>query len=173
MAQMSALVSLPFEIQRLGHSAVETGLFMTPWPLALALAAPIAGRLADRYPAGMLGGLGLAVMATGLLLLALFPSTGSALGLIWRMALCGLGFGFFQAPNNRTIMAAAPRARSGAAGGMLSAARLLGQTLGAATVAILFRAYAAAGSNAALYFAAALALTAALVSLVRLRHTAA
>lgn len=173
MAQMSALVSLPFEIQRLGHSAVETGLFMTPWPLALALAAPIAGRLADRYPAGILGGLGLAVMATGLLLLALFPSTGSALGLIWRMALCGLGFGFFQAPNNRTIMAAAPRARSGAAGGMLSAARLLGQTLGAATVAILFRAYAAAGSNAALYFATALALTAALVSLVRLRHTAA
>ena len=172
-AQMSALVSLPFEIQRLGHSAVETGLFMTPWPLALALAAPIAGRLADRYPAGILGGLGLAVMATGLLLLALFPSTGSALGLIWRMALCGLGFGFFQAPNNRTIMAAAPRARSGAAGGMLSAARLLGQTLGAATVAILFRAYAAAGSNAALYFATALALTAALVSLVRLRHTAA
>ena len=172
-AQMSALVSLPFEIQRLGHSAVETGLFMTPWPLALALAAPIAGRLADRYPAGILGGLGLAVMATGLLLLALFPSTGGALGLIWRMALCGLGFGFFQAPNNRTIMAAAPRARSGAAGGMLSAARLLGQTLGAATVAILFRAYAAAGSTAALYFAAALALTAALVSLVRLRHTAA
>jgi MFS transporter, DHA2 family, multidrug resistance protein len=172
-AQMSALVSLPFEIQRLGHSAVETGLFMTPWPLALALAAPIAGRLADRYPAGILGGLGLAVMATGLLLLALFPSTGSGLGLIWRMALCGLGFGFFQAPNNRTIMAAAPRARSGAAGGMLSAARLLGQTLGAATVAILFRAYAAAGSTAALYFATALALTAALVSLVRLRHTAA
>ncbi len=173
MAQMSALVSLPFEIQRLGHSAVETGLFMTPWPLALALAAPFAGRLADRYPAGILGGLGLAVMATGLLLLAFFPSSGGSLGLIWRMALCGLGFGFFQAPNNRTIMAAAPRARSGAAGGMLSAARLLGQTLGAASVAILFRAYAAAGSNVALCLAAALALTGALVSLVRLRHTVA
>ncbi len=172
MAQMSALVALPFEIQRLGHSAVETGLFMTPWPLALALAAPFAGRLADRYPAGILGGLGLAVMATGLLLLAFFPSTGSSLGLIWRMALCGLGFGFFQAPNNRTIMAAAPRARSGAAGGMLSAARLLGQTLGAASVAILFGAYAAAGSNVALCLAAALALTGALVSLVRLKHTA-
>jgi DHA2 family multidrug resistance protein-like MFS transporter len=173
MAQMSALVSLPFEIQRLGHSAVETGLFMTPWPLALALAAPIAGRLADRYSARILGGVGLTVMATGLLLLAVFPGTGSALGLIWRMALCGLGFGFFQAPNNRTMMAAAPRARSGAAGGMLSAARLLGQTLGAAAVAILFRVYAAAGSSAALYFAAALALTGALVSLVRLKHTAA
>jgi DHA2 family multidrug resistance protein-like MFS transporter len=173
IAQMSALVSLPFEIQRLGHSAVETGLFMTPWPLALALAAPIAGRLADRYPAVILGALGLVLMATGLLLLALFPSSGNASGFIWRMALCGLGFGFFQAPNNRTIMAAAPRARSGAAGGMLSAARLLGQTLGAACVAILFRAYAAAGPKVALCLAAALALTGALVSLVRLKHTAA
>ena len=168
MAQMAALVALPFEIQRLGHSAVETGLFMTPWPLALALAAPLAGRLADRHAAGILGGGGLLVLAAGLGLLAAFPADAGASGLIWRMALCGLGFGFFQAPNNRTIMAAAPRARSGAAGGMLSAARLLGQTLGAASVAILFRLYGGAGSHFALWLAAALALAGALVSLVRL-----
>jgi len=169
MAQMAALVFLPFEIQRLGHSPVATGLLMTPWPLALACAAPIAGRLADRYPAGILGGAGLVVMATGLLLLALFPATGTPADFIWRMALCGLGFGFFQSPNNRTIMAAAPRARSGAAGGLLSAARLTGQTLGAAGVAILFRAYAGAESNITLFLAAALALAAAVVSLVRLK----
>jgi DHA2 family multidrug resistance protein-like MFS transporter len=169
IAQMAALVALPFEIQRLGHSAVETGLFMTPWPLALALASPFAGRLADRYAAGALGGLGLLLLATGLTLLAFFPADGSAAGFVWRMALCGLGFGFFQVPNNRALMAAAPRARSGAAGGMLSAARLLGQTLGAAAVAILFRAYGAAGSNLALGVAAMLALTGALVSIFRLR----
>src|SRR6266436_5724857 len=168
MAQMTALVALPFEIQRLGHSAVETGLFMTPWPLALALAAPLAGRLADRHAAGMLGGLGLLVMAAGLVLLAFFPASGSPGGFVWRMALCGVGFGFFQAPNNRAIMASAPRARSGAAGGMLSAARLFGQALGAAGVAILFRAYGAAGSNSALWLAALLALAGAVVSVVRL-----
>src|SRR6266853_2025366 len=168
MAQMSALVALPFEIQRLGHSAVATGFFMTPWPLALAVAAPLAGRLADRHAAGLLGGLGLLAMAAGLVLLAFLPASSTPGGFVWRMALCGVGFGFFQAPNNRAIMNSAPHARSGVAGGMLSAARLLGQTLGAAGVAILFRLYAVAGSNFALCLAALLALAGAIVSLVRL-----
>ena len=171
IGQMSALVALPFEIQRLGYSAVETGLYMTPWPVALALTAPIAGRLADRYPAGLLGGAGLLVMAAGLALLAFFPATGTAFGFIWRMAVCGFGFGLFQSPNNHAILSSAPRARSGAAGGMLSTSRLAGQTLGAAGVAILFRAYPATGSNLALCAAAALALLAALVSMIRLTGT--
>ncbi|MGP8033344.1 MAG: MFS transporter [Steroidobacteraceae bacterium] len=168
IAQMSALVALPFEIQRLGHSAVETGLYMTPWPLALAITAPLAGRLADRYSAGLLGGLGLLIMSAGLALLAFLPAGGTATGFIWRMAVCGAGFGLFQAPNNHAILSSAPRARSGAAGGMLSTSRLVGQTLGAAGVAILFRAYPATGSNLALCVAAVLALLAALVSVIRL-----
>ncbi len=167
-AQMAALVALPFEIERLGHGAVATGLLMTPWPVAVGFAAPVAGRLADRYPAGILGAAGLATLALGLLLLAALPEGGSAGALIWRMALCGLGFGLFQSPNNRTLILAAPRARSGAAGGMLGTARLLGQTVGAAGVAILFRIYPARGADLALFGAAAIALAAALVSLTRL-----
>ncbi|HEX8783669.1 MAG TPA: hypothetical protein VF764_09870, partial [Steroidobacteraceae bacterium] len=106
--------------------------------------------------------------AAGLALLGLYPVTGDATGVLWRMALCGAGSGFFQAPNNRAIMGAAPRKRSGAAGGMLAAARLIGQTIGAATVAILFHAYSEAGSNYAILLAACLALTGAAISLLRL-----
>jgi MFS transporter, DHA2 family, multidrug resistance protein len=168
IAQMAALVALPFDIERLGHSPAETGLLMTPWPLAVAIAAPVAGRLSDRLPAGILGGAGLAVMSCGLWLLALLPAGGSPADLIWRMAICGLGFGFFQSPNNRAMILSAPRARSGAAGGMLSTARLLGQTVGAAGVAILFRAHPARGASLALLLAAATALAAALVSTSRL-----
>lgn len=166
--QMAALVALPFEIERLGHGAVATGLLMTPWPVAVAFSAPLAGRLADRLPAGILGGAGLATLACGLFLLATFPAMGTDLDFIWRMALCGIGFGFFQSPNNRTMIVSAPRQRSGAAGGMLSTARLLGQTAGAAGVAILFRAFPARGSNVALFVAAVVMLVAALVSLSRL-----
>jgi DHA2 family multidrug resistance protein-like MFS transporter len=167
-AQMASFVALPFEIQRLGRSAVETGLLMTPWPLAVACAAPVAGRLADRYSAAILGGCGLIALSAGLALLATFPEQGSAVSLMWRMALCGLGFGFFQAPNNRMMLAAVPRARSGAAGGMLASVRLLGQTVGAASVAVLFRTHADRGATIALAAAAVLAFVASLFSFSRL-----
>lgn len=172
IAQMAALVALPFEIQQLGHSAVETGLLMTPWSVAVALTAPVAGRLADRYHPGILGGAGLAILSAGLLLLATMPHPGTTWDFVWRMAVCGAGFGLFQSPNNRAMLASAPRARSGAAGGMLSTARLLGQTIGAAGVAILFRSYTQRGSEMALYIAAGFAVAAALVSLSRLTSDA-
>jgi MFS transporter, DHA2 family, multidrug resistance protein len=170
MAQACAFVALPFEIQRFGHSPVATGLFMTPWPLALACVAPIAGHLADRHPAGLLGGIGLVLLAMGLALLTIYPPQGPPLGFLARMALCGFGFGLFQAPNNRTIIAAAPRARTGAAGGMLSTARLTGQTLGAASVALLFRASGLNGARFALGLACVLALAGAVASFARLKH---
>jgi len=168
IAQMAALVALPFELQQLGRSPVQTGLLMTPWSVAVALTAPVAGRLADRHHAGTLGGAGLVTLSVGLLLLATVPHPGTAWDFIWRTAICGAGFGLFQSPNNRAMLASAPRARSGAAGGMLSTARLLGQTVGAAGVAILFRSYPQHGSEAALYIATGVAMTASLVSLSRL-----
>lgn len=168
-AQMAAFVALPFEIQRLGRSVVETGVLMTPWPVAVAFAAPIAGRLADRHSAAILCGFGLIALSTGLAFLALLPENGTDFDLMWRMALCGVGFGFFQAPNNRTMMSSAPRARSGAAAGMLSTVRSLGHTSGAAIVALLFSTHMDGGAKIALTAAAVMAAIAALLSFSRLR----
>jgi DHA2 family multidrug resistance protein-like MFS transporter len=170
-AQMLAFVSLPFYLQGALHrTQVETGLLITPWPLAVGVAAPVAGRLADRYSAAILGGLGLVILAAGLALMASLPVDASAWDISWRMALCGLGFGFFQAPNNRTMLSAAPLDRSGAAGGMLATARLIGQTLGATLTAILFRT-TGDGAVLALALGAIFAAAASLVSFSRLIGT--
>jgi DHA2 family multidrug resistance protein-like MFS transporter len=167
IAQMMAYVALPFYLQGpLGRSAVETGLLMTPWPLMTAITAPIAGRLADRYSAGALGGIGLVVFGIGIALLALLPAQPETVDIIWRMAVCGGGFGLFQSPNNRAIINGAPASRSGGASGMIGTARLLGQTVGAALVGLLFG--LAAGTVVVLSIAAAIALAAAVVSGTRL-----
>ena len=172
-AQTLAYVSLPFYLQNgLGRSQVETGLLMTPWPLTVAIVAPIAGRLVDRFSAGLLGGVGLLSMAAGLLLLALLPAHPTAADIAWRLVLCGFGFGLFQTPNNRAMIGASPPSRSGAAGGMLATARLLGQTFGAALVAVLFSVFAANGTTATLLAGAGLAVVATGISLLRLRPAA-
>ncbi|CAG4898121.1 Riboflavin transporter RibZ [Paraburkholderia saeva] len=168
-SQMLAFVALPFWLQNsLGFSQVQTGLYMTPWPLVIVLAAPLAGALSDRCSAGMLGGIGLALLAAGLLSLAMIGAHPGTVDIVWRMALCGAGFGLFQAPNNHAIMSSAPRTRSGGAGGMLGMARLTGQTLGAALVALIFGIAPGHGPTIALYVAAAFAAAAAVVSALRI-----
>jgi DHA2 family multidrug resistance protein-like MFS transporter len=78
--------------------------------------------------------------------LALLPAYPATLALVWPMALCGIGFGFFQSPNNRTILASAPPERAGSASGILASARLVGQTVGTALAGLILAwAGAAAG----------------------------
>jgi DHA2 family multidrug resistance protein-like MFS transporter len=138
-AAMITLISLPFYFQYVeGMSPIEIGLLITPWPAVLVIIAPIAGRLSDRYPAGLLGGLGLAVMTCGLLLVLFMPEHANRWNIAWRMAVCGTGFGFFQSPNNRLLIGSAPPDRVGAGSGMVSTARLAGQTVGSALVAVVF-----------------------------------
>ncbi|NIF20199.1 MFS transporter [Candidatus Pantoea multigeneris] len=168
-AQMLAMVSLPFFLQNgLGRDEVATGLLLTPWPLATMAFAPIAGRLIGRVHSGLLGGMGLAMFAAGLFLLALLPHNPSSIDIVWRMALCGAGFGLFQSPNNHTIISSAPRQRSGGASGMLGTARLLGQSSGAALVALMFNLFNSHGTHAALILAGVFASVAAVVSMSRM-----
>lgn len=168
-AQTMAMVALPFYFeQTLGRSAVESGLLMTPWPLMTALVAPVAGRLSDRLRPEKISALGLLLFAAGLGALAALGEHASALDIGWRMALCGLGFGLFQSPNNRVIVSSAPRSRSGGAAGLQSMGRLLGQSGGAVLVALVFGLWAGRQSTALICGAAAvLSLLAALAGGLR------
>lgn len=172
-AQTLSYIALPFLLlDAYGLSPVQAGLLITAWPLAIVAAAPLAGFLIGRYPDGLLGGVGLALMSLGLLLLALLPAQPSHANIVWRLILCGAGFGLFQSPNNHTIVTSAPEARSGGAGGMLASARLTGQTIGAVILAIIFSfvtTHDGRGSVIALGIGAALAALGAVFSSLRLR----
>ena len=172
-AQMMALVSLPFFMQHtLKMSVAETGLMLTPWPLATTLTAPIAGRLIEKVHPGVLGGIGMTVFTIGLCLLSMLGEGAGLADLVWRMAVCGVGIGLFQTPNNVTITTSAPIRRSGGASGMLGTARVLGQTLGTAIVAVIFHLVSSPNSEkACFYVAIAFAATAGLVSFLRIKET--
>jgi DHA2 family multidrug resistance protein-like MFS transporter len=168
-AQALAFVALPFYFETtLGRSPVETGFLMTPWPVLVGIMAPVAGRLSDRYSPGLLGGVGLLVLGAGLLSLVWLPALPSALAIGWRMAVCGFGFGFFQAPNMKAIMGSAPASRGGSASGMVATARLTGQSTGAALVALCLTFSHVRGPVHALALGAAFALLASVASFSRL-----
>lgn len=167
----AALVALPFHLQReLGLSVWLTGLCMTPWPLMVAIAAPVAARLTKHVSTAWLCAAGGILLAIGLAAGAAWPSQGHLLPLIAFIVLCGLGFGLFQVPNNQNMFLSTPRSRSGAAGGMQGTARVTGQTVGAILMTLLFTvASADAAPRIALGIASIFALAAGLVSVVRVR----
>lgn len=169
-AQMLAIVSLPFLLTDLGKDPLQIGLLISPWPIGVMIAAPIAGRIVERVHGGLLGGIGLSVFAIGVLLLYFMPENCSTWNIVWRMLVCGLGYGTFQTPNNVTLASSAPRNRSGAAGGMQSIARVLGQTFGTTSVAVMFHLFTsnATASRASLLAAAIIGILGAILSSLRL-----
>ena len=172
-AQSMALISLPFFLQDvMGFGIGQIGMLVAPWPLSVALVARVAGHLTDRRPIGLLAGIGLGVMATGLALLVALPAHATLPDLLWRVVLCGMGFGFFQTPNNRAMMTAGPLHRSGAANGAMVASRLLGQTGGAAITAMIFILAHGHAAKAAFFTGCCFAAAGAVISLLRLTPAA-
>jgi DHA2 family multidrug resistance protein-like MFS transporter len=172
-AQTIAQIALPFYFQVAGGVPQPiVGLMLTPWPAVIMIVAPVSGRLSDRYPAGLLCGVGLAVFVVGLGLMLGVAPDASLPDVAWRMAVCGIGFGFFQSPNVRAIVSAAPRNRSGVASGTMSTARLTGQTIGGVIVAVVFgftHGDIAEGVHSALIVAAISSAAACVLSFLRLR----
>ncbi len=171
--QMASYVALPFHLQHaLGQGDLATGLLMTPWPLVVAVAGPVSGRLADKVSNGLLCAIGGMLLAIGLAVAALLPVESGLLPLEGCLMLAGLGFGLFQTPNNRNMLLSAPKVRSGAVGGMQATARLLGQTIGSVIMALLFTvASATMVPRIGLAVSAALTLAGGLVSAVRIVAT--
>lgn len=139
IAQNIAMISLPFLfLTGLGFNELTTGLLMTPWPVATMIISPIAARIIEKHNPAFVAASGMLIYSIGILLLLFLPGKVEVSDMWWRIALCGIGFGFFQTPNNIVMVMATPVERTGAAGGMQSTARLTGQTFGSTIVTIVF-----------------------------------
>lgn len=138
--QTAGLVALPFLLLHVLHWApLAAGLCLSTWPLAVALAGPLSGKLADSVSTAGLCAAGGLLLAAGLGTAATLQSSAGLPAVAACMAACGLGFGMFNVPNNRNMFLSVPHQRSGAAGGLQSLARLCGQTLGALLMSALFK----------------------------------
>lgn len=170
-AQMLGMVAMPFLlVNTFGYDAVGTGLLMTSWPLVIVFVAPMAGWLISKVHPGLLGGIGLTIMSIGCFSLAFVSPDESHFGLVWRLMLCGAGFGMFQSPNNHLLLSSAPPQRAGSASGMLATARLTGQTTGAALVAMMFHLFGDTAPHNAMLLAGCLTLCGTICSLTRLKE---
>ena len=132
-ALFAANFLLPFFLERgQGLSALESGLLLTPLPLAILVVAPLSGALSDRIGSQIPSTAGLTILAVGLLSLTGVGAETAHWGLIWRFAMVGTGMGLFNSPNQSSIMGSVPRPRLGIASGMISQMRYTGQALGIA-----------------------------------------
>jgi EmrB/QacA subfamily drug resistance transporter len=144
-------VLMPFYFEQLrGYGAERTGLMLTPFPLMIALIAPLAGSLADRIGTRVLASVGMSVLCLGLWLLSRLDETSTPLAIIGCLTVAGAGQALFQAPNNSALLGAAPPERQGLASGMLATGRTVGQSLSVALAGAIFAAMGGAAAGRAL-----------------------
>ncbi len=136
---IAGLFVLPFYLEQVkGLSTMQIGLYLTVFPAALGLTAPVAGSLSDRYGSRGIAVIGLIVVAVGCWGVSNLDASTSTIGYILRVLPLGFGAGLFQSPNNSAIMGSAPRERLGVASGLMAISRTLGQMTGIAVIGAVF-----------------------------------
>ena len=139
MAMFSNNMLLPFYLHTiLSLSPTEIGLAITPFPILMAVAAPISGYLSEKVSPVILTSTGLTIMGAGLLYL----STLNAQSIIWQVvlgqAIMGLGTGMFQSPNNNSVLSSVPIEKVGLASGISALMRNVGMVSGIAVAVSVF-----------------------------------
>lgn len=138
-AQFAVWLLAPYYlVSERGLSTAAGGLLFLLAPLATAIAAPVAGRAADRWGRRGPMVLGLSVEAAGLLAVARCGASTPIALVGAALALVGLGLGVFQVPNIAQAMAVFPPRLQGAAGGFAFLSRTAGIVVGVQTAAWLF-----------------------------------
>ncbi|MGK0707053.1 MFS transporter [Yokenella regensburgei] len=166
--QLLAYVSLPFYFHNvLNKNLVEIGLLLTAWPLATMVTSIVAADLVKKFNPNIIAMTGLLFLLVGMILMTVLPSEPTNIEIIWRVAVCGIGFGLFQSPNNYLIMTSTTSNNSSIASGLLGSSRLVGQIIGSALVAVFFNINKDLATNLSLISGAGFSLFSLIVSYAR------
>ena len=117
---------------------LSAGLILVAQPVMMAIFAPIAGRLSDKFIPQKLAALGMALSTIGLFIFAFVNEQTSIAFITVGLIIIGTGFGFFSSPNTNAIMGSVERRFYGVASAMVSTMRLLGQTFSMGLALMVF-----------------------------------
>lgn len=139
MAMFSNNMLMPFYLHSvLLLTPTQIGMAITPFPLLMAIAAPLSGYLSERVSPVLLTSGGLGILMLGLFYLA----TLDAYSTIWHVAIgqgiMGIGNGMFQSPNNNSVLSSVPVRKVGLASGISALMRNVGMVSGTAVAVSVF-----------------------------------
>lgn len=160
LAMYVTLLALPVALARQGGwDSARTGLALALMSAGSVVLAPVGGRLADRLGRRWPTVAGMALMALGLLPLAL-AGAGQAALLLGGLALMGAGLGLGGAGLQTSAVEAVDAREAGVAAGVFSTSRYLGSIVGSSILAgMLAQGGGGPGAAFALTLGAALAAT--------------
>ncbi len=110
-------------------TALQAGLIIMIQALVQSVSSPVAGKLADRWPAHRIAALGAGMCSIGLFILTMVVRQEAEHNLwpiILAMAIEGAGVAAFAASNTKCMMNSVPQSRNGEAGAMNSLMRSSG-----------------------------------------------
>jgi EmrB/QacA subfamily drug resistance transporter len=129
-----------------GLSPAHTGQILMVQALSMALIAPFAGRLADRFEPRIVATAGCIIVGIGFMLLNQLDLNTSSSYIGWSLLLVGFGFGLFSTPNNSAIMGAVKKQEVGVASASMNLSRTTGNMVGMSLVNLMLHYYI--GDNA-------------------------
>jgi len=133
LAMFTATFLLPFYLLRvLGLGESAAGLVLLATPATMAVASPLAGRLADRFDNRRLAAGGLLGVALGLVAISLLPVDASMVTVAAALVVLGVGASLFGVPNTNLILGLVPPAQRGIGSALVGEARTVGMALGIA-----------------------------------------
>jgi DHA2 family methylenomycin A resistance protein-like MFS transporter len=146
MYAMLFLVPLYFQAVR-GNSALVAGLELLPMSVAFVVVSQLSGKIANELGPRVPMASGMALMGIGLLMLALIPVFESLALIEAALLIIGCGLGLNTGPVNSVAVTNVSAARAGTASGLVNTARMVGATLGVATLGALFAMFSRGGTN--------------------------